>query len=76
MCPLFDSGPPAPPLPEWHKFATSDGNLGLAMIRGEKIAWIWVWSAMAIILVASGVAISLYWSLPAHHLFQLFRLRW
>lgn len=38
------------------------------MTRGEKIAWIWVWSAMALVCVGLTLATWRYWGLPKAYL--------
>jgi hypothetical protein len=40
------------------------GNRGTPMTRGEKIVWIWVWSALTVAMVALGFIVLQYWSLP------------
>ncbi len=34
------------------------------MTAGERIAWVWVWSAFAILSVTMAIGVSLYWRLP------------
>ncbi len=38
------------------------------MTRGEKIAWIWVWCAMALVIVALPFAVWRYWDVPLAYL--------
>lgn len=38
------------------------------MTRGEKIAWIWVWSAMALVIVGLAVTAWRYWGFPKAYL--------
>lgn len=43
-------------------------NRGRIMTRGERIAWIWVWSVIVVISATIAFAARRYWALPYLHL--------